>query len=379
MSTEPPLRIGLGGTRLLKGLQSNSVDGLGVYTRALWRALQANPQNETQLLAFSGSCEAEAIAGVRFQGAGSHKSQSLRAMILGSAFPQLSSAALDVQIFHATDHLVPKLSNVPVVATLMDAIPLAHPEWVDYPMKRLTNALWRRSFQWADRIIAPSEFSKQEIVRWFGICDQRISVIPLGVDPAWSEQPDAESVENVRKLLNGDRQFLLSIGTLQPRKNYETLLRAHERLPQTVRRELPLVIAGSPGWKSGQLIQRMTDQKHVIWIQSPSDADLKALMHGALALITPSLYEGFGLPALEAFQSGTPVIAAAAGATAEICEDAALLFEPTNECQLAELINEVQTNDHLAIDLKKRGTEKARSFSWENTAAETRLLYQSLL
>ena len=147
-----------------------------------------------------------------------------------------------MDVFHATDHLIPKLSSAPVIATLMDAIPLSHPEWTTIRLAALRRWLLRRSGTWADHVITISDYSKREIVEHFGIAPERISVVPLGVHPRFFERIDqAERAEVLKRL--GLRNSSC-VGTLQPRKNLERVLDAHAGLPADLRRAIPLVIVG---------------------------------------------------------------------------------------------------------------------------------------
>lgn len=373
------MRVAYGVSVLASGLAAGGVDGIGSVTRELMRYLQQAPGLE--LLPFEFAPQASGrVPGAL--GVGAHQRQALLSLLSGAPFLTTRRALQGrVDLVHATDHLVPRLPGVPVLATVMDAIPLARPEWVGYSLKSLRNRAWRESIRWADHVVTISEFSRREIVQWFGVPAERVSVIPLGVDARWFAAPAAAECERVRAHYGLEDGFFLFVGTLQPRKNLERLLAAHARLPETVRRAVPLLVVGRNGWGCEALVAQLNAGAYpdVRWLSYVPAADLHALLAMATALTFPSLYEGFGLPVLEGFAAGVPVIASAATSVPEVAGEAALLVDPEDVAGWTEAMHAVVSDAALAQRLAAAGPARARQFSWERTAQQTQALYAQLL
>lgn len=313
---------------------------------------------------------------------GSFKPQALWTLLCGLPFPVVQRRLKgNADLLHATDHFIPKLRDIPVVATLHDAIPLSHPEWINYSFKSLKNALWRKSAHWAEHVITVSEYSKQEIIRWFGLAPERISVTPLGVDERWFGESSSNERARVRQQHELPARYFLFVGTLQPRKNMATLIRAHRALPPELRRTLPLVVAGRAGWMCEKEASALRDGDGgtLRYLGHVTEQDLPTLMRQAAVFVLPSLHEGFGLPVLEAFAAGTPVVASQAGAIPEVAGDAALLVDPLDAAGMARAMQHAATDLKLAETLRAKGTARAKEFTWQRTAELTVQVYRSLL
>lgn len=373
------MRVGFGTTVLARGLAQGGVDGIGSYTRELMQRLAQSPDILLNPFAYSGPVPSEMVANV--VRVGDFPRQALLSLFTGSAFLTMQKALVGrVDLVHATDHYIPKLRGIPVLATLMDAIPLAHPEWVTYHFKSLKNELWRRSAHWAQHIITISEHSRAEIVQWFKIPENRISVIPLGVDDRWFIAPALEALERVRNRYHLPSQFFLSVGTLQPRKNIGMLIKAHRMLSPAMRREVPLVVVGKAGWGCEEVTAQLKqgDGGALRWLQYVPDADMPPLLWQATALVFPSLHEGFGLPVLEAFAAQVPVIASNTTAIPEIVGDAAILVDPTLPGVWADSMKYLLSAGFEIEAMKARGLIQASNLTWEKNWSATTALYAQL-
>lgn len=375
------MRIAFGTTRLVHGLAHNSVDGIGNYTRELYASLNKNRALRLQPFMYgSTSSTTEAL------NLGPFGAQALFSCATGLAYP-VASARISTQVdppidlVHATDHLIPSLRRVPVVATLMDAIPLSHPEWVRANGKSLKNLIWRKSARWATHIITISNYSKHEIIKHFHLPETRISVIPLGVDARWFVSPPAAQLQQVKTRYALPERFFLFVGTLQPRKNLARLILAHKLLPQELRRECPLLVVGRAGWGCEQELQALVHAEDATmkWLNYVQDSDLVPLVSQATALVFPSLHEGFGLPILEAFAAGVPVIASNTTSIPEVAGSSALLIDPCNTGELAEAMKLMLNDESLSRLLREQGRARARTFSWDQTAAMTASVYAKVL
>lgn len=373
------MRVGFGSTVLARGMAHGGVDGIGSYTRELLQRLALSPDLALKPFAYSGPMPPDMAASVVH--AGDFQRQALMSLATGLPFRSMQKVfAGKVDLVHATDHHIPKLRGIPVVATLMDAIPLAHPEWVTYRFKRVTNELWRRSAHWAQHIITISEFSRAEIAHWFKIPEKHISVIPLGVDERWFATPAPEELERVRNQYKLPAQFFLAVGTLQPRKNIGTLIAAHRMLPPALRREAPLVVVGKAGWGCDEVVAQLKggDGGALRWLQYVPDIDMLPILKQASALVFPSLHEGFGLPVLEAFAARVPVIASNTTAIPEVAGQGAMSVNPLIPSAWADAMRCLFLGEVDVAFMKTHGFAQAKSLSWEKTSMATRSLYAEL-
>lgn len=370
------MRVAFGATVLARGLAQGGVDGIGSYTRELMQRMAQSPDMALQPFTYAGPMPPEMVASV--VDAGDFQRQALVSLATGVPFRTMQKVLTGkVDLVHATDHYIPKLRGIPVVATLMDAIPLAHPEWVTYPFKRVKNELWRRSAHWAQHIITISEYSRTEIAHWFKIPEKCISVIPLGVDERWFAIPAPEEMARVSTKYQLPAQFFLAVGTLQPRKNIGTLIAAHRMLPAALRRDVPLVVVGKAGWGCEEVVAQLKqgDGGALRWLQYVPDADMLPLLRQASALVFPSLHEGFGLPVLEAFAAQVPVIASNTTSVLEVAGQGAVLVNPIEPGAWTDAMQHLLSVVAETDARKSRGLARARLFNWANTYDKTKLVY----
>ena len=277
-------------------------------------------------------------------------------------------------IDHSYAHLIDTLDERRTVVTCHDIAPLV----LEQQGRGLSRRLWDRSFRAMLRaayIIADSAHTRAEILRCAPYPPDRISVVPLAVHPAFFEPASPQAWSAARGLTG--RAIILHVGSCQPRKNVETLLHALVLLNNET--TTLVQIGGQFSADQSNLIDRLQLRAQVHQIKRASEADLRSAYQAAAVLAFPSIYEGFGFPVLEALASGTPVVCANATSLPEITGEAALLHEPRDAQQLAEQLRRVLTDRSLADDLRRRGRERARLFTWERTARETLAVYQQVL
>jgi alpha-1,3-rhamnosyl/mannosyltransferase len=373
------MRVGFGVTVLQKGLANQALDGIGVYTQSLFQNVRALGSLDVMPMAFDG--QTDDLEGTRVGHAGTFINQAMWSLVTTLAFAQTQSWAKTegLNLVHATDHLVPRLAKVPVVATVMDAIPLSNPEWVCYRFKKISNEAWRRSVHWADHIITISEYSKQEIVRWFRYPEERISVTPLAVNERWHVSPLPETLAALRSQYALPAGYFLSVGTLQPRKNTMAVIRAHKRLPPALRQLHPLVVVGRTGWHCDDVVAALQTDPLVKWLQYVTTDDLIGLTGMATALVNVSLSEGFGLPVLEAFAAGTPVITSNTTSLPEVAGNAALLVNPLIIDAISQAMEALALDTQLRTTLTTQGRERIQQFTFTETTRRTVAVYQSVL
>lgn len=372
------MEIALGASILNRGLHNGHLDGIGMYTLHLLEGLRSRQQVVMPYVFSSDANTGLAPGFLPFPG--NFGFNLLRSAVAGATFA--GSAGLEGRIFHATDHRIPHLKGMPVVATLMDPVPLMRSDWVTPAFRGMKNWLFLRSAQWADRVIAISEYAAEDLVHYFRISPQRITVVPLGVDERYFA-PVAVADRQAVLTRHGLRaDFFLFIGTLQPRKNVERIVDAYLSLPLATRAAHPLVIVGRNGWGVDALVSRLRklqDEGCVRWLDYVSAEDKYALLHAARALVFPSLYEGFGLPVLEAFAAGLPVITSNTTALPEVAGDAALLVNPLAIDEIADAMVRVAAEPELHALLAHKGRERARRYSWGQCVDRTLAVYQQVV
>lgn len=270
-------------------------------------------------------------------------------------------------------HVVPLL-HPPTVVTIHDVGYRAFPE-THTARRRLELELTTRwSLRAARHVITISHATKRDLINWYGADPNRITVTHLGCSSIFTPPADPRAVAAITAHYGlGQRPYLLYIGTVQPRKNLSRMIDA---LALTIAAgyDLDLVIAGKRGWLSEPIARRagelgITNRVHFTGFVA--DADLPALLAGALAFVFPSLYEGFGMPVVEAMACGTPVITSTSSSLPEIAGDAALLVDPLDTNAIAAAIMRLSDDDDLRATLRQRGLARARLFNWETCARQT--------
>jgi alpha-1,3-rhamnosyl/mannosyltransferase len=375
------MRVGFGATAWGRGLTGHQLDGIGYYTQEVFRDLnqQAHVQMRPVVFGAVGPDELDGHVPIRL---GRYDAAAAVAAMSGLPFAGSRLLAQELDIFHATDHYTPKLKGLPVVATLMDAIPLSHPQWVSSRLRGLKNWLWRTSGQWADHVITISEFSRIEVAKHFRIPESRITVTPLGVDERYFERLTGDDADGVLRKYGVPEQFFVFVGTLQPRKNVERIVQAHEALPAALRAQCPLLVVGRNGWGCDDLVAKLTagtSDGPVRWLQSVNDFEKRVLMQRSTALVFPSLFEGFGLPVLEGFASQTPVITSNSTSLPEVAADAAWMLDPMDVLAMSDAMATLAREQALAQDFVAKGLSRARAFTWDACAEQTLKVYERVL
>ena len=283
----------------------------------------------------------------------------------------ISNLQAPISVLHSPDFITCAGAFKKVI-TIHDLYFMQHPEVMSADGARYYSRI-RWSAQQADRIIAVSQFTRDDILRLMPEADaNKITVVHEASDE--SESLAGWSDHSQSPISNLQSPFLLFVGTLEPRKNLITLLKAMQRLPDAVR----LVVAGAEGWGDSdarRLAGDLNVLERVTFSGRVSDAELDALYRTARLMAMPSLYEGFGLPVLEAMTRGTPVVCSNAGALSEVAGDAALLHDPLDDATLAQHIHAIWHDDTLHAEYRRRGLERAAQFSWQRAAQETLAVY----
>ncbi len=286
-------------------------------------------------------------------------------------------------LFHATDFVLPPvMPGTRTLLTVHDLSFVRAPEAASPRLRAYLNRVVPRSVQRADHILADSQATKDDLIALYGTHADKVTVLLSGVSDRFVPVTDSAQTAAIRaKYGIGDAPYIFSVGTVQPRKNYERLIRALAALPAT-QREVKLVIAGGQGWLHAPIYQAVTElglSERVIFPGFAEDVDLPALYSGARLVAYPSLYEGFGLPILEAMRCGTPVLTANTSSLGEVAGDAAVIVDPLDVDSIRDGLLRLLTDDALRTRMIRAGFEQARPFTWERAARTLQDLYARLI
>jgi glycosyltransferase involved in cell wall biosynthesis len=286
-------------------------------------------------------------------------------------------------LYHATDFvLLPTLPKTRTLLTVHDLSFVRVPDAASPSLKAYLDTVVPRSVKRADHILADSQATKHDLIAVYGTAPEKITVLLSGVEKRFKRVTDNHSLLTTRsKYYLGQRPYILSLGTVQPRKNYERLVQSLHRLRSTGH-DVDLVIVGGRGWLENPLyetIRQLKLEDHVHITGFADEADLPALYSGAVCFALPSLYEGFGIPVLEAMACGVPVVTSTISSLPEVAGDAALMIDPYNVEELTEALRRLIIDDSLQNHLIQRGYQQAAAFTWERAAAQLLQVYQQLM
>lgn len=359
--------------------------GIGRYTRELVRAL-ARQDGDTDYRLFAAGQRAGSLPappGPNFSWRPTRLDSEWLARLWHRArLPlPLERWTGPINLLHAPDFtLPPTRRGTRTLLTVHDLSFVRAPDTTTPGLRAYLNQVVPRSVERADHVLADSEATRQDLIELYGTPAAKISVLYSGVDDQFAPVTDAAALQDVRRRYGiGQGPYIFSLGTVQPRKNYARLAEAFHRLN---RPDLKLVIAGGKGWLDGPLteqIARLGLVKRVQFIGFAADADLPALYSAARVFAFPSLYEGFGLPPLEAMACGTPVVASNVSSLPEVVGDAGLLVDPHDVDALSVALARLLDDETLRHTLAGKGQERARQFSWAAAARQLRGHYASLL
>lgn len=374
------MRVGLDGFPL-----SSPKTGIGHYTFELARSLaQMGPADSFELvspLPFDDSVVQEIRrTSLTNLGVVNPKATSIRRHWWAVGLPlYLRQTSFD--LFHGTNYEVPLWNRQRNVLTIHDLSILLHPDHHERDLVRRARRRLPLMIRSAAMIIAVSESMKREICDHLGIRPERIAVTPEAPRRAFRRMPLEQTVETRRRLGIED-DFILFVGTVEPRKNLLTLVRALDEILRNTSLRPQLVIAGGKGWLMDELfsfIESAGISERVRFIGYTSDDDLRALYSSCRISVYPSLYEGFGLPPLEAMACGAPVITSRIPAIVETVGSAAILIDPADVTGLARSITQLWNDERQRDQLSLAGLQRAAEFTWERTAQLTMAVYREVI
>jgi glycosyltransferase involved in cell wall biosynthesis len=355
-------------------LHAYAPGGISYYARRLARALaeQVAPDALT-LISHLKEQEPLALSGVRNHTVLTPPHHRFEKWVLGAEI-----APLKLDIFHSTDFIPPGWGARHMVITIHDLNFLHYPEYLDAEARRHYNAQIRWAVSRADAIIVDSKATQADLATLLDVAPERVAVVHLAADDRFRPMTPEQIAPHLAR--HGlDPGYLLFVGVWDPRKNLSGLLAA---LDQWRRSGDPprLVVAGRPGWQSAEIhnqIAALGLEPYVRFLERPTDEELVALYNGAVLLVMPSFYEGFGLPALEAMQCGTPVVASNRASLPEVVGEGGVLIDPDSPEMIATACRQIVADPELRRCLREAGLRQALHFSWTKTAAETLEVYHA--
>jgi len=288
-----------------------------------------------------------------------------------------------VDLFHATDFVLPPtLPGTKTILTVHDLSFLRVPETASPRLRRYLERVVPRSVYQTDHVIADSQATKDDLMEYYGIKSDKVTVLLSGIHPSYKPVDNAVRLMTMRrKYAIPDISYILSVGTVQPRKNYSRMIQALRQLRDQGYSH-HLVIAGGKGWLEDEMYRvieetDMSDRVHLIGFVD--DEDLPSLYSAADCIGFPSLYEGFGFPILEGMACGTPVVTSNRSSLPEVAGDAALLVNPFDTNEIAAAFRRILSEETLRKHLITSGFEQVKKFTWKQSAQELRQIYQQVL
>jgi glycosyltransferase involved in cell wall biosynthesis len=358
--------------------------GIGRYTRELVRALAKLDQSNNYVLfaAAGGQRLTDRVWPPNFQTRSAPLSDRILAILWHRLqlplWVELATGSVD--IFHSPDFVLPPVRRAKTLVTVHDLSFIRYPMCTDANLGVYLNKVVPHSVQRADLVLADSQNTKDDLAELLGTEAEKIEVVYPGVEERFRPINDQVLLEKVRRRYNFPPRFILGLGTLQPRKNFTGLIRAYSLLI-TRYSSLHLVIAGGKGWLYEDIfatVERLGLEEKIVFPGFVADEDLPALYNLADLFVFPSLYEGFGLPPLEAMACGTPVITSDASSLPEVVGEAGLMVEATDVESLAEAMQRVLEDNALQDGMIAKGQEQARQFTWQKAATKLLNLYEAI-
>ncbi|MEC7727895.1 MAG: glycosyltransferase family 1 protein [Pseudomonadota bacterium] len=363
--------------------------GIGRYAYELARGLQASGE-VSELKLFSGTRFLSGLPEPVSESGGAHGLKRLvqKSNLAMEAYrllmPLLRKQALkghDEFVYHGPNFFLPPFPGRKV-ATFHDLSPYKWAECFDPAKVRYLQKEFEKTLKTADALITDSEFTRRELAEFAGWPLEKIHAVPLAAGPEFRPRTENELRPFLKRKGLEYQGYSLFVGTIEPRKNIIRLLDAYELLPKATRERWPLILTGYRGWKSDNIHARIKEAERQGWAKYlgflPAQ-ELPLLFSGARLFAFPSLYEGFGLPVLEAMQSGVPVVCSDRASLPEVAGDAAMLDDPEDVHGLSQSLHESLSLGKQAMEaFSSRAVEQARKFDWRKCATGTLDVYRHL-
>lgn len=283
-----------------------------------------------------------------------------------------------VDVIHSPFYVPPHPRKIRTILTIHDLTSILFPQFHTKYVRRLGVEI-RRSCRRIDKVIAVSENTKGDVVNLFGIPEEKVVVTHEAADEIFKPLKDAAKIASIKAKYKIPNEFVLFVGTLEPRKNIIALIKAFSLMKDKI--EHKLVVVGKKGWLYTEIFEQVAKlgvEDRVVFTGYVPDEDLVWIYNACDVFVYPSVYEGFGLPVIEAMACGAPVITSNTSSLPEVAGNAAILVNPQNIDEISTNIMKVLEDDNLKKQLSQKGIEQAKKFSWKKTAEKTLAAYMSL-
>ena len=280
-------------------------------------------------------------------------------------------------IYHFFNFTIPKNIKGKVIVTIYDTVFFSAPETMG-GMKTISE--YKYAAERSDLIITISESAKADIIKHFNIDEKKIKIVTPGIDlQKYSYKYSKSELENIRKKYNLPKNYILYLGTIEPRKNIERIVKAFKKYKKEINDDLKLVIVGRKGWKYDNIMKLIESMGTDIIITGYIDEEDKVPIYKlAQIFVFPSLYEGFGMPILEAMASKTPVITSNISSMPEVAGNAGMLVDPFNENEIFEAYKKILSDDELKKEMVQKGLEQAKKFEWKKSVEMLEKIYEEI-
>ncbi len=363
--------------------------GVGWYARQLVRALsEVDSENQYTLYPFFWFCHPQ-----DYKKARAPSKPNFRLHHANRSFEELQDRWTEgrypvdkvlgpINLLHSPAYTAPYVPGKKLVVTIHDMSFLTHPHFHTEENRSFCMIQSLRASRYADAIICVSEATAFDVRRYLHVPKERLFVVREAAGPEYRRLDDAREIGERLLHLGIHENFILFVGTVEPRKNLTTLIEAYAEMKAESEHPEWLVIAGGSGWKNEQIYERVDElgiADAVKFLGYICTDDLVVLYNACRAFVYPSLYEGFGLPVLEAMACGAPVITSNCSSLPEVAGEAALLVDPENTGMLRQAMKSVLSDSSLRAELRRKGQLRADRYSWRETARQTRGIYQRCL
>lgn len=287
----------------------------------------------------------------------------------------------NADIYQFFNFVIPPNISGKVITTIHDLTYILYPNTMDTSNRKRLEKDMKSTVKRADYIITISESSKRDIIKYLDVDESKIQVIYPGVDEVYKRTLNSDEITTVKNKYNIHGKYLLYLGTLEPRKNIETIVRAYNCFKKSDKDNIKLVLAGKKGWlyeSIFKLVKEFNIEDNVIFTDYIDDMDKAPLYQGAEVFLFPSLYEGFGIPVIEAMASRIPVITSNSSSLPEAAGDAAIITEPLDYKKISNSIERILNENGLREKMINEGIKQASKFSWDSSAQKLKNIYYDL-